>query len=413
MKRIRIICALFAALLLLTGCAAPTAQDALTQPQQAAVTVAPQQTDMTGLTACLSDISQNYFPGTAGCSLRSARMAAVLLDWNALNNPAPDAIIKTAQAFASSLQGEAAQMLPEQLSDVYNAADALLQPDAADLLESAGYAPQAFPWTEEDVRTVFTNLFAGAGIPMPEAQPDGASDTFLPLDAAQPFMMDFEGDGVMETVTVVTNEDAYTTDVTVQAGDKTYTQHLDVFLSFLTAHAAKLVADDAQSELLLCGDEASDDYATYFFRLTDGQLLYTQLYGMVTDAKGDGLVTVNEVADVLGTYEATTQYARGADGTFTHVAPLTILHVDYPWAQSIVLKRDGLPVTAEASGESMTLASGTELLLIETDESSYALLEARDGARYRVSIARMEDDWQWYIGGVAETEWLVELRYAG
>ena len=56
---------------------------------------------------------------------------------------------------------------------------------------------------------------------------------------------------------------------------------------------------------------------------------------------------------------------------------------------------------------------GEELMLAETDEMSYVILERRDGAQLLVNVEKNEEEWGWLIGGISEEEWFEALMYAG
>lgn len=120
------------------------------------------------LDALLTDLLQNYHPGTAGCSLTAARLAGTLLDWYAAAQPDAAAITAATQEFYGTLDVTQAVDFAEQLGGVYSVAQELLSDTAADFLESAGYAPTAFPWTEAAVTDLFTALYSGLGLALPE-----------------------------------------------------------------------------------------------------------------------------------------------------------------------------------------------------------------------------------------------------
>lgn len=113
------------------------------------------------LTAILTDLSDNFAPGTAGSSLSAARLGGQLLDWYAEYRPASASITAAAEAFLKSLPAEMAAVLPEKLAAVYSEAASLTE----DLLEAAGYQPQYFPWPGKDIVALFCALQAGIGIP--------------------------------------------------------------------------------------------------------------------------------------------------------------------------------------------------------------------------------------------------------
>ena len=120
------------------------------------------------LTALLQTIKAHYQPGTAGCSLQAARFAGQLLDWNAEAHPDAETVTIVTAAFYQTLDGEAAVLFSgEQLPGVYEAARALLEENALDYLESAGYQPVSYPWSADTVDALFAALFDGIGRELP------------------------------------------------------------------------------------------------------------------------------------------------------------------------------------------------------------------------------------------------------
>lgn len=226
-----------------------------------------------------------------------------------------------------------------------------------------------------------------------------------------PLFVDLNGDGALERVEIYVDEDAFCSEITLFDGEQTYRDTLDMPLMYLRAHVGKL--DGQNASLYLSGDMASNDYATLILTYADGKLHSDVIYDEATRLMDNGYLEVNSVADVFGTHGATCCYQKTAEGAYMRQTPYIIERYGDPWDyHTLTLQRDGLPVVAEGGTET-TLDAGTELLLTETDEESYALLETRDGASYRVDISKQGDDWQWMIGGVSESDWFGELPYAG
>ena len=285
---------------------------------------------------------------------------------------------------------------------------------AALLLCACGAPPETetptFPPLAEATPVQQTQQATAAPVETDAPQQDGSFWT--KLDPAAAMQADLDGDGTAETVTVTVNEDAYTTDVTVEGAAGTLTDHLDTALMFLKAYYGDAKAGDGSRELYLTGDEASDDYATYAYRIVNGALQRTDIFGEAVDCDGE-TVTIRRATDVLGTYDSTCKYAlQDGEFRFRPVSPFTIARYEGDWADRVLtLQKDGLPVQTTA-GET-TLQKGTELMLTETDQESYAVLVDRQGNAYRISMEKPADDWRWFIGGVAEGDWFGELLYAG
>ncbi len=259
-----------------------------------------------------------------------------------------------------------------------------------------------------------------ASVPLPSPAINSPETDSGPLwreiDVTQPIRLDLDGDGTDETLTVLVDDNAYTTTVTVLDDGAVLTDTLDNALYFATGHLADTLEDDGQLELYLSGDMASDDYVTCVYRLQNGRLERADFYGRAEAVNGRGLTAVEVVVDVFGTYGGTCFYRLEDRFAFSPASSSAIHRYAGDWDErKLTLRRDGLPAEILVDGRlaPTTLLAGTELMLIESDEASYAVLEAADGTLYRVALGRPEGEWAWFIGGVSETEWFGELLYAG
>ncbi len=167
-------------LTMLAGCSdseAPSSSEPETS--EAEITAEPEFTSETSeisaaadpfpaLTAILSDISVNYWPGTAGCSLSAAIKASALLDWYTKNQPEAETVASAVQEWFGKLTEEDKTFFAQQISDIYYAAKELGGENAAGLMEDAGIASDYFPWQEDAAKTLFGAVYAGAGMDLPE-----------------------------------------------------------------------------------------------------------------------------------------------------------------------------------------------------------------------------------------------------
>jgi len=135
-------------------------------------TPSPEDTPVPGydeaLAVLLAEISDNYYPGTAGSSLVSAKYAAQLLDWQAEVKPDDTVIHTTGEAAYAALSADASSEFPAKLDDIYYAALQLMADNAEALLSDAGYTPEAYPWAEADMQRLFKVLYAAIGAKLPE-----------------------------------------------------------------------------------------------------------------------------------------------------------------------------------------------------------------------------------------------------
>lgn len=133
-----------------------------------AETAAPAAQPLGALTDLLAETAESCHPGTAGCSLVSARLAGTLLDWYLSSQSTPSAITETTAAFFATLDTEAAAAFSgEQLGLVYASAQDLTGDNAEEYLESAGYEPASAPYSEQDIAAFFAAIFAGVGKALP------------------------------------------------------------------------------------------------------------------------------------------------------------------------------------------------------------------------------------------------------
>ncbi len=367
--------------------------------------------DYTKLAILLSQVASEYQPGSAGCSLRAARLAGQLMDWNAQNAGDAEGISATVKTVYDTLPGETASQYASQLNDMYRTAIQLTEDGAEDLLSSAGYTPAAYPYARIEAETLFTALLNGIG-----AKLNTEEKPFMQkVDPTQPIQLDVDSDGIPEQVTILVDEEAYVTDITFTSDTVQYTDHVEMALSFLSAYVGGAWQCDASQSLLLTGDEASDDYMTLVYRMQGGQMQQAEIYGRLLDADANGLLTIERAIDVFGTYGGVCEYQMQDDFSFTLASPFRVQAFDdNPDGRKLTVICDSLPVTIlDGSNQKSTLPKGTELMLRETDQESYAVLENASGAKYRVAIERHDDDWQWYIDGMPEDQCFTPLMYAG
>lgn len=131
------------------------------------------------LLAILTEIRDNYHPGTAGCSLTAARLAAQAMDrYKSINNHAIAAA--TAAALDAAPEDPDGITFPEKLTDIFTSAISLYGESGLMLLSDSGYAPLAYPYEMCDVNAFFSGLFSGLQKPMP-----GYARIFIPNDTAE------------------------------------------------------------------------------------------------------------------------------------------------------------------------------------------------------------------------------------
>ena len=158
-------------------------------------------------------------------------------------------------------------------------------------------------------------------------------------------------------------------------------------------------------------DFASDDYVTYIYRLTDGQIdQVDQIYGAI-DA---GNINTNEISmefwvDFLGTYGGVKKYHFDENLEFVTEDPEYCLHNN----EFVLTTTVDLPVTLE--GAESTLPAGSHIILNATDGESYAAFTIQEtGQSGILSVERDENDYYSVsVNGMNEQECFEFLPYAG
>lgn len=240
----------------------------------------------------------------------------------------------------------------------------------------------------------------------------GNSLRFSPLSLAYEHEADLDSDGAMDVISfAVDGDDNVTLNIRL-AGGKTFTENCS-YLYNASAHLGDTIEGDGKTELYLCGDVGSDDYVTNVFRVENGELRKTELYGSVVGLSGDGDVLLSAVTNVLGTYGSVRNYRLdGAAFTFAPSSASAISLYDGE-VRALTLEIDGL-AAADASGAAVSLPAGTKILLLGTDENSYVRVELADGRQVRLPLRENTDSWGWYLCDVPETDCFTEdLMYAG
>ena len=132
----------------------------------------PEQTDSekgsaAALTVILTSIKEDYHPGTAGCSLVATELAGKLLDWNSECAIDDETLKTTVHDFFAALGNDDATTYVEQLNEVYYAAGTITGENAESALEAAGYEAEFYPWSAEDMYSLFTTIYEAIGVDMP------------------------------------------------------------------------------------------------------------------------------------------------------------------------------------------------------------------------------------------------------
>lgn len=111
--------------------------------------------ETTGVTLpILDEIDQSVTIGTAGSSLKAVAAAVKLLDWGTATGLDPEEIRAAAVAWLMNKGNDEQVAFAEKLAAVDDAYQILLKDGAEELLETAGCANAAYPWSTEPVESI-------------------------------------------------------------------------------------------------------------------------------------------------------------------------------------------------------------------------------------------------------------------
>lgn len=179
-------------------------------------------------------------------------------------------------------------------------------------------------------------------------------------------------------------------------------------------HIYLIQKENGRTFLLFDGDMASDDYVTYMYELTDGQIQKTY------ESDGcaficEGTVTTEGVqlgmrVDALGTYTAYGNFEITEAGALEPVSEWYDINSSYEW-QGLTNIKD-LPVVVD--GQEKVLPAGSQFRIIGTNRNGilkYQLVESLEEGEIYYTTG--EDNWPIYIDGINENEYFEMLPYAG
>ncbi|MCD8232712.1 MAG: DUF3298 and DUF4163 domain-containing protein [Clostridiales bacterium] len=177
-----------------------------------------------------------------------------------------------------------------------------------------------------------------------------------------------------------------------------------------------LTLSDGRSFVLCDADYASDDYVTFLYEITDGEIVQRSCLEDISLQRGvvspDGM-TLRAHLDVLGTYYAYMDYEIGESGALTQTEDVfEILQDGYAWRVLTTMKE--LPVTVD--GETTMLPEGSRIRITGTDNEGTASFTDEDtDAAGSILYERGDGDdaWTLYIDGVSEYEYFEMIPYAG
>ena len=170
--------------------------------------------------------------------------------------------------------------------------------------------------------------------------------------------------------------------------------------------------ENGKTFLLFEGDMASDDYVTYLYELTDGQIQKTYKSDSCAFIC-EGTVTTEGMrlgirVDALGTYTAYGYYEITEEGSLEPISEWYEIESSY---QGLTNIKD-LPVVIE--GEQTVLPAGSQIRITATNRNGILKYQKIDSIEEgEIHYTAGEDNWPVYIDGINENEYFEMLPYAG
>ena len=208
-------------------------------------------------------------------------------------------------------------------------------------------------------------------------------------------------------------EEGYASPVRVEAGDDC----LETGAFERMGEAVLLSREDGSVFLLFDADYASDDFVTFVYELTDGNLKECDrieglsMQGAVVNT--DQLELLMHL-EVLGSYRSPMVYTIGPDGKLLQDETwFSIPPKKDPWSLLVTVRE--LPVRIE--GEAVTLPVGSRIRITATDnKGTVRFLDEDTKAEGEIDFVRgdtAEDSWSIFIDGIRDTEYFEMVPYAG
>ncbi len=214
-------------------------------------------------------------------------------------------------------------------------------------------------------------------------------------------------------VATVSNEEYGETEVTVVSGDSRET--VGAFSRFVMGYMIKRA--DGRSFLVFYCDDASDDFVTYVYEVTDGKVRAcdkldgASFEGGYLGASGKFYLGTDAVGlfmrlSVFGSYAGSMTYQLTEEGKLVQTEDF--FAIDTPYELTVAKE---LPVTLE--GVETTIPVGSVLKITGTDNAGTAHFRLDTGETGTISYVRDEEQWQLLVDGVSENEYFERVPYPG
>ncbi len=167
---------------------------------------------------------------------------------------------------------------------------------------------------------------------------------------------------------------------------------------------------DDRCFLLIAGDCMSDDFTTYVFEITDGNICKCDELFNAHPSGSSITSTALEMQvhlDVLGSYNSYTMYDLALNGELVHSEKTFPIHSQYALTTKLPL-----PVTID--GTETVLDVGTQIFVLGTNNVNKVYFNI-EGTTQNGTIYYTRDEESWYlqINGVSEYDYFEMIPYAG
>lgn len=180
---------------------------------------------------------------------------------------------------------------------------------------------------------------------------------------------------------------------------------------YVAVQNAYIVRCDGEIYCLVEVDEASDDYKTYIFRLTEGKLeKIEEIYAGIDENNVNvHEIIIEETIYLLGTYHGLKNYRFDENGKFVTEDTEYLLAKN----EMVLTTKTDIPVILEEM-ESI-LPAGSHIVLTATDNETYVKFSIQEtGQQGMMLVERNENDYyQITINGINENDCFEMLPYAG
>lgn len=242
-----------------------------------------------------------------------------------------------------------------------------------------------------------------------QPQPDA---TMLPvgIDVKASFLIDLNGDGIKETVSVGLGKESesFGNEVVVSVSDNGAFNQITADNGYFKS--ASLTETPGGALCLVVSTGYEDDYAsTVLCRFAGLKPVAAGSVGGIATDVSYGNVTVSDYVDAIGTWAYTRLYNITDGFAFE---PATDMMIDMTDRDPLVTKIE-IPVEMLVGGEYTPgkLKPGTEVYPVATDGSTFLFFNLGDGTEGRINFYLA--DYECYIDGLNVFQCFVDVPYAG